>query len=131
MAGSADFSTPYGYQCNLMVYSPGGYNFMDYIKFGVPLQIVCAIFTVAIVFSLDQWWAYAVVFAILSPLVVAAFFFMGNQKVAPEAQPTGRDDSKLAGDGSAAGALEAGRYRDQPAASQQLQPVAPPTLPQS
>jgi hypothetical protein len=63
-----------------MVYEPGGYNFMDYIKFGVPLQIVCAIFTVAIVFSLDQWWAYAVVFAFLSPAVVILYFFLGGDK---------------------------------------------------
>ena len=48
MAGSADFSTPIGYQTNLMVYSIGGYRFSDYIKFGVPLQIICAIITVPV-----------------------------------------------------------------------------------
>jgi hypothetical protein len=118
-----------------MVYAPGGYNFMDYIKFGVPLQLVCYIFTVAIVFSLEQWWAYALVLSILSPAIVGFYFFFGGAKVAPEAPS---DDAKatnppVAGGGSPEGELEAGRlgYRDQPAASQQLHAVAPPTLPQS
>jgi hypothetical protein len=64
-----------------MVYEPGGYNFMDYIKFGVPLQLVCAVFTVAIVFTLDEWWAYAVVFAILSPAIIVANLFLGGGSV--------------------------------------------------
>ena len=109
-----------------MVYEPGGYNFMDYIKFGLPLQTVCGIFTVAIVFSLDTWWAYALVLGFLSPAIVAAFFFLDRSRVAPEA-PAGSDDDKgrqppPAGDGSAAaGALEAGRleYRGQPQQVQQ------------
>jgi hypothetical protein len=63
-----------------MVYAPGGYNFVDYIKFGLPLQLVCFIFTVAIVFSLEQWWAYALVLAILSPAIVAIYFFIGTDK---------------------------------------------------
>jgi hypothetical protein len=120
-----------------MVYEPGGYNFLDYIKLGLPLQIVCGIFTVAIVFSLEQWWAYALVFAFLSPAIVAAFFFLDRSRVAPEAP---RDDGKLEGlqqqpanDVGTAEELEAGRlgYRGQPAATQELHAVAPPTLPQS
>jgi hypothetical protein len=66
-----------------MVYEPGGYNFMDYIKLGLPLQILCGIFTVAIVFSIDYWWVYAVVLAVLSPLAVGVFFFLGCNKPHP------------------------------------------------
>ncbi len=36
---SACFATPMGYQTNLMVYGPGGYSFIDYMKLGVPLNI--------------------------------------------------------------------------------------------
>ncbi len=37
---SASFLTPMGYKTNAMVYGPGGYRFMDYIRFGAPLKIV-------------------------------------------------------------------------------------------
>jgi di/tricarboxylate transporter len=48
MAASAGFATPIGYQTNLMVYGPGGYKFSDYVKIGVPLDILIGIITVAL-----------------------------------------------------------------------------------
>jgi len=42
-AASASFATPIGYQTNLMVYGPGGYRFADYIRFGLPLNIILGI----------------------------------------------------------------------------------------
>jgi di/tricarboxylate transporter len=36
---SASFLTPYGYQTNLMVYAPGGYQFKHYVQAGLPLTI--------------------------------------------------------------------------------------------
>ncbi len=39
-AGAASFITPIGYQTNLMVYGPGGYNFKDFLKIGVPMSII-------------------------------------------------------------------------------------------
>ncbi|MDF3605624.1 SLC13 family permease [Paracoccus sp. DMF-8] len=39
-SASVAFATPIGYQTHMMVYGPGGYKFSDFVKVGVPLDIV-------------------------------------------------------------------------------------------
>ncbi|KAG2491903.1 hypothetical protein HYH03_009855 [Edaphochlamys debaryana] len=48
VGASSDFSTPIGYQTNLMVSGPGGYRFLDYTRFGLPLQFITALITIPI-----------------------------------------------------------------------------------
>ena len=52
-AVNTSFLTPMAYQTNLLVMSPGHYKFIDYLKFGIPLTIVCWV-TFTIFFS----WYY-------------------------------------------------------------------------
>ena len=39
-SASVAFATPIGYQTHMMVYGPGGYKFTDFIRVGLPLDIV-------------------------------------------------------------------------------------------
>ncbi|MEP7351339.1 MAG: SLC13 family permease [Sphingorhabdus sp.] len=40
MAASAAFATPFGYQTNVLVYQIGGYRYTDFLRFGLPLNLV-------------------------------------------------------------------------------------------
>ena len=40
-AVNTSFVTPLAYQTNLLVMGPGHYKFIDYVKFGLPLTILC------------------------------------------------------------------------------------------
>ncbi len=46
MAGSLAFATPFGYQTNVIVYQMGGYRYMDFVRVGLPLNLIT--FAVAI-----------------------------------------------------------------------------------
>lgn len=49
LAASASFATPIGYQTNLMVMGPGNYRFSDFIRIGLPLNILLAFVSVLII----------------------------------------------------------------------------------
>jgi di/tricarboxylate transporter len=40
IAGSAAFATPFGYQTNALVYQMGRYSYLDFVKIGIPLNII-------------------------------------------------------------------------------------------
>jgi len=39
-AAAANFISPVGFQTNLMVYGPGGYRIVDFVKVGLPLNVL-------------------------------------------------------------------------------------------
>jgi di/tricarboxylate transporter len=45
VGASCSFISPMGYQTNLMVYGPGRYTFMDFVRIGVPLTLVVGVVT--------------------------------------------------------------------------------------
>lgn len=55
MAASASFSTPIGYQTNLIVQGVGGYKFMDFVKVGLPLNIITFLISI---FLIPQIWKF-------------------------------------------------------------------------
>ncbi|MEX0606167.1 MAG: SLC13 family permease [Marinobacter sp.] len=49
MAASASFATPLGYQTNMMVFGPGGYRFMDFVRVGIPMNLFIGVVTVMVI----------------------------------------------------------------------------------
>lgn len=41
VAASAAFALPMGYQTHMMIFGPGGYRFSDFLRVGIPLNIIC------------------------------------------------------------------------------------------
>jgi len=55
VAASAAFATPIGYQTNMYVYGIGGYKFGDFVRIGLPLNLLC--FAVAM-FVIPRVWPF-------------------------------------------------------------------------
>lgn len=49
MAASAAFATPFGYQTNVIVYQMGGYRYMDFVRVGLPLNVLTAIVAITMI----------------------------------------------------------------------------------
>ena len=54
MGAGLSFTTPMSYQTNQMVQAPGGYKFVDYVKFGGSLQIATGVASVVVLYALAQ-----------------------------------------------------------------------------
>jgi len=50
IGASSSFATPIGYQTNMMVYGPGGYKFRDFLKIGVPMNIMVGLIAITLIY---------------------------------------------------------------------------------
>jgi len=53
IAASASFATPLGYQTNLIVYGTGGYRFRDFVRVGLPMNLLILLSGVV---AVSFWW---------------------------------------------------------------------------
>ena len=56
IGAAVPFLTPIGHQSNILVMGPGGYNFSDYWRLGLPLSLLVS--AVALVMILLVWPLY-------------------------------------------------------------------------
>ncbi len=42
IASTCAFASPVSYQTHLIVYGPGGYRYLDFVRAGLPLNLLCA-----------------------------------------------------------------------------------------
>jgi hypothetical protein len=58
MLAASDYITSFGYQTNLMVYGPGEYSNLDYLRFGAPMQVLLWLSSTAMVSTstADNWY---------------------------------------------------------------------------
>jgi len=54
-AASTSFSTPVGYQTNMMVLHPGGYRYTDFLRIGLPLNFI---FWGLAVYFIPRFWPF-------------------------------------------------------------------------
>jgi hypothetical protein len=72
MLAASDYITSFGYQTNLMVFGPGGYSNMDFMRFGAPMQILLWVSSTAMVSTDKSRWMVSWGFCAIGFFVVAA-----------------------------------------------------------
>jgi len=72
LAASASFMSPFGYTTNLLIYGPGGYKYLDFVKIGTPMQLVLWILTIFLLGEQLPWWVSWIISAVVFLMVCVA-----------------------------------------------------------
>jgi len=80
LSASSSFSTPYGYQTNLMVLTVGNYVFKDFLKFGLPMQFWQMVFSLIFVVFVDVWYISWLITTVAFVGIVVARFYRDKWK---------------------------------------------------
>jgi hypothetical protein len=81
MLSASDYITSFGYQTNLMVYGPGGYANLDFLKFGAAMQIILWLSSIAMVSAFSKsnptwvisWIVCGIGFGVIAGLSLTGF----------------------------------------------------------
>jgi di/tricarboxylate transporter len=49
LGAACAFASPVTYQTHLLVYGPGGYRFTDFVRVGLPLNLICAVISITLI----------------------------------------------------------------------------------
>ncbi len=49
LGAACAFASPVTYQTHLLVYGPGGYRFTDFVRVGLPLDLICAMVAITLI----------------------------------------------------------------------------------
>ena len=80
MLAASDYITSFGYQTNLMVYGPGEYSNLDFLRFGAPMQVLLWLSSTAMVSTStsETWFISWIICFIGFAVVVFVRLMHGN-----------------------------------------------------
>jgi hypothetical protein len=85
MLSASDDITSFGYQTNLMVYGPGEYLNMDYLRFGAPMQILLFVSSTALISTnTSNTWYVSWIICFAGFIVIATIRLATNGSVIPQ-----------------------------------------------
>ena len=78
LGASASFMSPFGYTTNLLIYGPGGYKYVDFLKIGTPLQIVLWIVSIFLLSVNIPWYINWIAMTCL--LIITSLILMSKSR---------------------------------------------------
>jgi hypothetical protein len=84
MLSASDYMTSFGYQTNLMVYGPGEYSNLDFLRFGAPMQVLLWLSSTAMVSTNKDNWYVSWIITFAAFFVIASLRLATNGSVVPQ-----------------------------------------------